>query len=195
MKKSGFWIINSLTIYRLVAAPVLVLLVFMHQSDLFKWMLAASFFTDLIDGWLARKFKVESALGSKLDSVADDLNIVAALIGLFVFKTEFVFEVRYTFYILLLLFIIQTALALFRYHKISSFHTYCAKTAAILQGLFFVSIFFFTSPVYWLFYAAAIATAIDLVEEIILVCLIPKWVTNVKGLYWVLKRNQQTRNN
>lgn len=55
MKKTCYYIINGITLYRLLAAPVLVLLILTHQVNVFKWLLAVSFFTDLIDGWLARR--------------------------------------------------------------------------------------------------------------------------------------------
>lgn len=43
------------------------------------------------------------------------------------------------------------------------------------------------------YYIAAFITAIDLIEEIILVFLLPEWETNVKGLYWVLKKKRKTK--
>lgn len=174
--------------YRLLVAPVLVFLIFNNNLDLFKWMIAISFFTDLIDGVLARKFRITSVFGSKLDSMADDLTIVAAIIGVFVLKSGFLYDNRVIFIILFVLFLFQTAFALIKYHKISSFHTYLAKVAAILQGTFLVLLFFFPEPLYFLFYAAAIVTALDLIEEIVLVMIIPKWEANVKGIYWVYKR-------
>jgi CDP-diacylglycerol--glycerol-3-phosphate 3-phosphatidyltransferase len=163
-------------------------MIFNNNVDLFKWMLALNFFTDLIDGYLARKFRVTSALGSLLDSVADDLTMIAAIIGVFVLKPEFV-KVHLTIVIILFaLLVLQNTLALAKYHKISSFHTYLAKTAAIFQGLFLIFLFLLPQPVYFLFYGAILITALDLIEEIILVFILPKWETNVKGLYWVMKR-------
>ena len=38
---------------------------------------------------------------------------------------------------------------------------------------------------------AAIVTGLDLVEEIILILLLPKWETDVKGLFWVLRRRKK----
>ena len=188
MKKSSYNIINGITIYRIVAAPVLVILIFLNQLTIFSWLLAFSFFTDLIDGFLARKFKVISILGARLDSIGDDLTVLAALIGLLVFKFEFIKEEFVILLILFLLFVFQTVFAFVRYGKISSFHTYLAKTAAILQGTFFILIFILTEPLYLLFYAAAFVTALELIEEIILVLMLPKWEANVKGIYWVMKR-------
>jgi len=89
--------------------------------------------------------------------------------------------------ILLFLYLLQIVLALIRYGKISGFHTYAAKIAAVLQGAFLLLFFFLPKPVYILFYFTAIFTIIDLAEEIILVLILPRWTADVKGLYWVLK--------
>lgn len=186
-KRIGF-LVNAITLYRILAAPILLILILTKQLDVFKWMLPISFFTDLIDGYLARKFKVVSILGSRLDSIGDDLTVLVAVIGLFVFESEFVRKELWILLILFFLFVFQTVYALIRYKKITSFHTYLAKTAAILQGLFFILIFLLPEPLYFLFYTAAIITAIELIEEIILVAMLTKWKANIKGLYWILKR-------
>ena len=61
MKKQSYYIINGITLYRVIAAPFLLYLVVTRQEDIFKWLLAFSFFTDAIDGFLARKYKVVRA--------------------------------------------------------------------------------------------------------------------------------------
>jgi phosphatidylglycerophosphate synthase len=185
--KKSYYLINAITMYRLLAAPLLVILVFRGHLSLFSWLLAISFFTDLIDGTLARQFKVSSIFGSRLDSIADDMTILAAIIGLFVLKTEFIKENKVIVIVIIALLLVQNGMALVRYGKISSFHTYLAKLAAILQGSFLILIFFLPQPVYPLFYAAALVTILDLLEEIILVLVIPQWRSDVKGLYWVMK--------
>ncbi len=187
MHKKSYYIINIITLYRLIMAPVLLFIIFSGNINLFKWLLPVSFFTDLIDGYLARKFRVTSTWGAKLDSIADDVNILVAVIALFVFKYEFIIQEKASIIVLLVLFAVQTALALIRYKKISSFHTYLAKCAAMLQGLFFILVFLFPEPVNILFYTMVAVTAIELIEEIILVLLLPVWKANVKGLYWILK--------
>jgi phosphatidylglycerophosphate synthase len=191
MKKGSYYIINGITGYRLLAAPVLVLLIFTHQVNAFKWLLAISFFTDLIDGWLARRFKATSILGARLDSIADDLTIVAGMVGAVVLKPAFMKQQMVFFIILFALFLIQIILALLRYGKVTSFHTYSAKLAALMQGSFLILLFFLPQPLEIIFFIAWGVTVIDLVEEIILVMILPKWEANVKGLYWVLKRNNK----
>jgi phosphatidylglycerophosphate synthase len=185
-----YYIINGITFYRLISALALIVLICLGQMGIFKWLLALSFFTDAVDGYLARKLKVTSVFGARLDSVADDLTIVAAIVGVVVFKTVFVREQAITFIVLFVLFLVQNLLAFTRYGKMSSFHTYLAKLAAVLQGVFFILLFFLNQPAYGLFYTAALLTAADLVEEIILIVMLPQWKANVKGLYWLLKNSQ-----
>jgi len=177
--------------YRIAAAPVLVVLIITYQVVLFKWLLAVSFLTDAVDGYLARKYKVTSRFGSRLDSIGDDLTIAAAIIGLFVIKPGFISSQIILVSVLLILFVLQNIFAYARYRRQTSFHTYVAKAAAVLQGFFMLSIFFLPHPFMILFYAAAGVTIIDLVEEIILISLLPKWQADVKGVYWVLRKKKR----
>ena len=159
--------------------------------DIFKWLLPISYFTDLIDGFLARKLKVMSVLGSRLDSIGDDLTVLASMAGLAVFRPEFISEQKLILIVLFSLFLIQIIAALIRYRKTTSFHTYFAKAAAIFQGTFLILIFLSPKPLLGLFYIAAIITFFEFVEEIILVLLLPKWEINVKGLFWVMKKKKR----
>ena len=188
MHKSSYYIINGITLYRLIAAPVLLLLIFYRQVEIFRWFLAFSFFTDAIDGFLARRYKVSSVLGARLDSLADDLTVIVAALAVFLIKKEFVIQQILFVFILLGLYLLQTIMAFRKYGKVSNFHTYLAKATAVFQGIFLILIFFLPKPPLALFYATVIITIIDLIEEIILVLILPKWEVNVKGIYWVSKR-------
>jgi phosphatidylglycerophosphate synthase len=190
MASPAYYFVNGLTIYRLVTAPILVVLVYLQEVEIFKWMLAISFTTDALDGFLARRLKVVSQLGTKLDSIADDATLLAAAIAVIKLKSEFVQENLFLLSTMVFLVLLQNGLAFWRYGKMSSYHTYFAKAAMVLQGCFLILLFFLPSPPYWLFYPAAIVTILDLSEEIVLVFLLPKWEANVKGLYWVMKRKK-----
>ena len=77
---------NALTILRLAAIPAFVVL--LVQADHGKSWPAAILFgaagvTDQIDGWLARRWQVESAFGKIADPLADRLIIDAAVVLLF----------------------------------------------------------------------------------------------------------------
>jgi CDP-diacylglycerol--glycerol-3-phosphate 3-phosphatidyltransferase len=167
---------------------VMIVLAITLQLQIFKWLLPISFFTDLIDGTLARKYKVETVRGAKLDSISDDLTVAAAIIGMFLFKQDFALQQFNILLIILALFLVQTIYAFLTYRRATSFHTYLAKMAAILQGCFFILLFLLPEPVMFLFYATAFVTSLELIEEIIIIKFLKDWRTNVKGLYWVVRR-------
>jgi phosphatidylglycerophosphate synthase len=183
-------IVNTITLYRIVTFPVLLIFLFAGNIVVFKWLLLASFFTDAIDGVLARTYGATSILGSKLDSIGDDLTILAATIGLLITRFDFIREQAAVFLFLFALFLFQVAMAFYRYKKISTFHTYLAKTAAVVTAIFLLSVFFLESVYYPLFYAAAIITGAELIEEIILVFKLREYRSNVKGLFWVLRQQR-----
>ena len=195
MQKTSYYVINGITLYRLVTAPVLIFLAIYGQLQIFRWLLAVSFFTDAIDGYLARRYKVVSVMGAKLDSISDDFTVLAGIVGLLAFRSAFIQQEIILIVLLLGLFLLQLSLALFKFRKMTSFHTYGAKIAAVLQGCYLILQFFFTEPLYVLFYAALIVTAIELIEEIILVLILRDWRTDVKGLYWVMKSRDAKRQN
>lgn len=183
-------LVNFLTLYRIVTFPLLVFLLFNGNIGVFKWLLLASFFTDAIDGFLARRYRATSVLGAKLDSIGDDLTVLAAAIGLFVTQSEFVATYKAVFIVLFALFLVQVGASFYRYGKISTFHTYLAKTAAVVTAAFLLSIFFLNDISMPLFICAATITGLELIEEIALVARLREYRTNVKGLYWVLREDK-----
>ena len=77
---------NALTLLRLLLIPVFVALL-LRADDGHSWAAAAVFAaagaTDQIDGWLARRWHVESGFGKVADPLADRLMIDAAVLLLF----------------------------------------------------------------------------------------------------------------
>lgn len=190
MNKRTSDIVNGITIYRIAAAPLLIVLALNEQFEWFRWLLAVSFFTDAIDGMLARTWKVASVTGARLDSVGDDLTVLAGIVGMVIFKSIFLKQHLFSVVLLLSLFAVQTVFALLKYGKMTSFHTYGAKVAAVFQAVFLLSLFFLPNESNGLFYIAVVFTALELIEEIVLVYRQPVWESDVKGLYWIIKKNK-----
>ncbi|MFL5924742.1 MAG: CDP-alcohol phosphatidyltransferase family protein [Gaiellaceae bacterium] len=74
---------NALTIFRLALIPVFVALLLSAEGG-HSWPAAIVFgvagVTDQVDGWLARRWRVESSFGKIADPLADRLMIDAAVI-------------------------------------------------------------------------------------------------------------------
>jgi CDP-diacylglycerol--glycerol-3-phosphate 3-phosphatidyltransferase len=77
---------NALTVLRLTLIPIFVALVLTSDGG-HSWaaaiVFAAAGITDQIDGWLARRWQVESTFGKVADPLADRLMIDAAILLLF----------------------------------------------------------------------------------------------------------------
>lgn len=171
--------------YRILAAPILLILLILDERVFFSWMLLISYSTDMIDGFLARKLQISSSRGAQIDSLGDQLTLVLGLTGLVVFETDFIRENYLLIMIPLGLYFLQMILAFIRYKKSTAFHTYLAKLSALLQGVFILGLLFF-GPIYPLFYLTVFLGIVETLEEIALIFLYKDWTADVKGLYWAL---------
>lgn len=77
---------NVLTYGRIAAVPAVVILLFWPNEFWFRWaalgVYAAAAVTDFFDGYLARAWSQQSALGRMLDPIADKLLVAACLVML-----------------------------------------------------------------------------------------------------------------
>jgi phosphatidylglycerophosphate synthase len=181
---------NAISLARILATPVLVAAMVLHKQRLFTWTLLACFLSDILDGLIARTFHLLSELGAFLDSTADMLVALISVVGIFVSQKEFVANHYLGLVIVLFLYLLEVAVALVRYRKISSFHTLLTRITAYTWGIFVVSLFLWGYHA-WIFYLMVTVSVLASTEEILLVCLLPDWQSDVRGLYWVLTRRKQ----
>ena len=188
----NFNIADWFSFYRVAAAPFLLIFLWLGERDIFTWLLLVSYSTDAIDGYLARKLKITSARGSQLDSFGDQLTFIIGLLGLLVFETVFIKENYLLIVIAFSPYIIQMLLAYRKYGKATSFHTYLAKSSAIIQSVFILWALFF-SPEYALFYVMIAFGLLETFEEIILIFMYDVWASDIKGIYWALKDKRRLK--
>jgi phosphatidylglycerophosphate synthase len=178
--------------YRILAAPFLLFLLWLDVREIFSWFLLISYSTDMIDGFLARKLKITSARGSQLDSFGDQITLLIGLVGLWVFESEFILQNLVIIVIAFVPYLIQMVLAYSKYNKATAFHTYLAKTSALIQGVFILSSLFFT-PYYPLFYIMIAIGLLETIEEISLIFMYDNWASDVKGIYWAFRDKRRIK--
>ena len=179
--------------YRIAAAPVLLVLLWMDERWWFSLMLLISYCTDAIDGYLARKLEISSPRGSQLDSFGDQITLVLGLWGLYVFEHEFIMTHLLIIVIAFLPYIAQMIYAYLKYGKATAFHTYLAKLSAIVQSLFILYALFFT-PHLSFFYVMIAIGILETAEEIALIAMYDVWVSDIKGIYWALRDKRRLKN-
>jgi len=180
---------NVLSGARALAVPVLLVLALEEQRVAFTWVLIPALLSDIFDGWIARAFALESKLGAALDSVADSLMLFVVVYGIWVFHPEVIREHAWLCGTAVGLWVLEDVLALARYGRLSSFHTYLSKVVANLLGFFIGWLFLFGFEP-WMLYLAAGTSIVASLEELALLRVLPAWRTDVRGLWWVLRERR-----
>jgi CDP-diacylglycerol--glycerol-3-phosphate 3-phosphatidyltransferase len=183
---------NLITIYRLLVFPLILYFAITGKESLFAIFLVINLVTDAIDGFIARRFKMETEIGAKLDSFADNLTYLLVFIGIYVFKLEEFLPYKVSFLIYIGMLFLTVIFSLIKFGKFPSLHMYITKIGGYLQGAFFICLFTvgFIIPFYYFVICWGILGAF---ESIAIQLTIPEMRSNVKGLYWVLKERKAER--
>ncbi len=183
---------NAISFYRLLAFPVILYFALTGKETLFAIFIVINLLTDILDGFIARLFNMETEFGARLDSIADNLTYILAFIGVFVFKLDDIFPHLNSFLIFVGFLLLQIFLPLIKFGRFSSFHLYSTRIGGYIQGAFFISLFTigFITPFYYFMVTWSILSCL---EHIIIQLILPEMRSNVKGLYWVLKEKRQEK--
>jgi len=180
---------NAISLFRLLAAPVLFVLVIMERDYSFRWLLVVCLISDIADGIIARRLEITSKVGALLASTADVMVSVIATFAVFKFRSQFVSEHYPPLLFVIVLYVLTVGIAFLRYGRLASFHTIGCRIAAYAQGIFVV-LLLFRGYEPTLFYLMIGITTAAYLEELALLWLLPTWTTDVGGLYWVLRNER-----
>lgn len=186
MKRENLNIPNLLSFYRIVSFPFVLYLAISQKENLFVLFLMINLFTDILDGFIARRFNMQTEFGARLDSIADIGTYILAIIGIFLFKAEEFKPHLLSFYFFLFLFLSSNLLSILKFNRLPSLHLYSWKIGGYIQGFFFFILFVFDFYT-WLYYFMIVWGIIAFSEHIIIQLKIDEMHSNAKGLYWVLK--------
>lgn len=86
-KSKGFWNLpNTITATRCALVPVMVALLWKEPTRvggmIACFVFVAAMLSDIVDGYLARKWNLQSVMGAFLDPLADKLMVIATLVML-----------------------------------------------------------------------------------------------------------------
>lgn len=73
---------NTITIARLFAVPVVVWAIISGRPEVAFWLFLAAGVSDAVDGFIAKRFGMESELGAYLDPIADKALLVSIYVTL-----------------------------------------------------------------------------------------------------------------
>lgn len=178
---------NLLTTSRIAVLPILWWFALKGDRTTFGVLVLVCLAFDVLDGLLARALHATTWFGALLDSVGDALLLVTAAGGLVLLYPAEISEHRVAFWFVPLVWLAENLAALVRYGRLSSFHTYLSRVAAIAMGVFGIVLFTRGFEPLLLQVAAALV-GVATAEEFVLLYLLREWTPDVRGAVWVINR-------
>lgn len=181
---------NALTGFRLaIAAPLMLVFAIAGERGLFLWMLVASFFTDFIDGTVARLSGRPNRFGAMLDSWADVTAYVSIAISVWLLWPELVRREWMPFTAIVASFLTPSLVGLAKFGRFTSYHTLLVKAAvaATAAGLLLL---LWGGPA-WPFRLAAVLAVLAALEEIAITSVLEEPRSNVRGIYAVWRSQRR----
>ncbi len=181
---------NLISLYRLLVFPVILFMALTGRENGFVVLLCISLVSDVLDGYIARLFKLQTNFGAALDNLADIFTYAMALLGLFVFKWTDIEPHAWILYLFLGVFILSYIIAFYRFGKIPGLHLYSAVSAGYIQSIFFFVLFVFGFYT-WMYFLAIAWGVIAYMEKILVLLRLDDVKIGVKGLYWLMKNEKE----
>lgn len=178
---------NVISFYRLIIFPVILALALSNNEAWFVTLLCISLVSDILDGNIARIFKLQTRFGAALDNLADMGTYFLALLGIFRFRWTEIQPHAWLLYLFLGIFALSYVIAFYRFGKIPGLHLYSAVSAGYIQGIFFFVLFVWGFYA-WMYYVAVGWGVVAYIEKIFVLLRLDDIKSGVKGLYWLRKQ-------
>ena len=179
---------NLISGCRLATAPVLLLLAWHGYAHAFLAVTTASFASDVLDGYLARRLGQTSDLGATLDSAGDFVIYLTLPLGAWWLWPAMVRRELPWFLTVLASCVLPPLVARWKFSAFASYHTWGAKLAALVVGG--SAIVLFAGGPAWLFHLAVPVSVLAALDEIAITLVIPKRQANVPS-FWHARKAQR----
>jgi CDP-diacylglycerol--glycerol-3-phosphate 3-phosphatidyltransferase len=191
-KENIYNVPNALSAYRLLVAPVILYLAVTGAEKPFIILICISLITDILDGFIARRFNLVTKIGGQIDNLADFATYLLAVYGLYRFRWQEVEPHAWLLWLFFIIFFISYFIGWIRFRKMPGLHLYSAVTAAYLQG-FFLFMVFAVGFWPWLYFLAMGWGTIAYIEKCFVLLMIDEIAPGTKGLYWVVKKKRNSK--
>lgn len=190
--KRQWRIADALSGLRLLLVPVIWVVALLGNGGLVGVGLLVAAATDFFDGYLARRLGQESARGARLDSLADNLLLVSAMVWIQLLHPEILRENTVLVVTAFGVYLTSLAVGLIKFHQLGNLHLYSSKVAGGALYSFAVITLVagaYEPPLLWLAAAAFIVSS----AETLLAQLVLSAVDESMGsIFLVLRRRAES---
>jgi phosphatidylglycerophosphate synthase len=181
---------NIITSVRFIAALLILSFCFIcpeYCRHAFLALFVAAGISDMLDGFVARRFHWCTEFGAKFDSISD-LSLYAA-VGLFLWNNapQQLERVQTLLLIGALIQIFHLALAMFKHRQFPSYHTTLSRACAYF--IFFGIVGFWSTGSSFVFPLLVISWTMCSIEGIIITLILRKPAINLKGIRSAIQIN------
>lgn len=144
-------------------------------------VIAVGFFSDVIDGYVARWLRVSNAMIRGFDSFADTIFYLAALYALFFYRGDVVYRHRLLIGALVLSQLLEHALEVRKFGKPASYHSMSAKVWGAALPIALISVMVSGRDDFLVL--ALVAGFISHADCFAITCILPEWRHDVATAY------------
>jgi CDP-diacylglycerol--glycerol-3-phosphate 3-phosphatidyltransferase len=123
---------NQLSAFRLVLVPLLWAAAGFGQSAIVAVGLALGALSDILDGFLARRFDMQSEFGSRLDAIADTLTLLSAVGWVLLLQPQLIEDHPFLLAIAIGLATASLIVGWVRHRQVADLHLSSSRLAAIV---------------------------------------------------------------
>jgi len=176
---------NSLSLFRIIAAPFLLLTGWFEMPNLFFILFGLMLLSDALDGFIARILDQTSELGARLDSYGDILTYLSTPLAAWWLWPDIIKEELYYIIAVIIIYILPAFFALAKFGKLASYHTWITKVSAVLMSAGVVVLLGFENAL--LFHIAISFLVIEMVENIAITIILPKQKSDIHSVWHAWK--------
>ncbi len=176
---------NLLSLFRIIAAPFLLLTGWLKMPDLFFVLFGLMLLSDVLDGFFARILDQTSELGARLDSYGDILTYLSTPLAAWWLWPDLIKAELYYIIAAIIIYILPAFFALAKFGKLASYHTWITKVSAVLMSAGVVLLLGFENAL--LFHIAIYFLVIEMVENIAITIILSKPKSNIHSIWHVWK--------
>ena len=163
---------NVITTVRIVGSPCLIVLALTGHSYWLGGLTVFLVFTEWFDGFLARRLRATSALGARLDTIADAIFYSSLLAAIVILRPILIGREAIWIATAVTSYSLSWLASWVKFKRLPSYHTWAAKGVWVVVGIGTVCLIAKGSP--WPFRAAMICVALTNLEAICITFLLPK---------------------
>jgi len=180
---------NILSLFRIVAAPFLILTGWLGMPEGFFILFGLMLLSDALDGYVARKMNQTSKLGARLDSYGDIVTYLSIPIAAWWLWPDIIRHEFYYIVTVISIYILPAFFAYAKFGKLVSYHTWLTKLSAVLMSIGIVLLFGFENNI--LFHIAVYVVVLEMIENIAITFILPEPMTNINSVWHALQKSKK----